>query len=230
MREPDTALVAVFKVYAKKNEPKSLEAGRLICDDLEVCEIRKPGARDFSVHPATEVSHWQDNIETGEQTQVTYAERFARQYQQFKAHVAQTKTGTPLANAPFLSEGRRAELRAQNIYTVEQLVGIDGQELKNLGPGGRDLKNKAIEYVETSRLQATDGKLAAELEALRAKNAVLEEDVQRLKEKAEGEFSDMTDEQLREFITSTTGHAPHGSLARKTLLRMAQGAKTEKAA
>ena len=64
-------------------------------------------------------------------------------------------------------------------------------------------------------MHAVDSKLAAELDALRAKNAVLEEDVQRLKEKSEGEFADMTDEQLREFITSTTGHAPHGSVVQK---------------
>ena len=32
--------------------------------------------------------------------------------------------------------------RALNLYTVEQLAAIDGQELKNLGPGGRELKNQ----------------------------------------------------------------------------------------
>src|SRR4030095_3061226 len=100
------------------------------------------------------VSHWITDIYGGDARQVTYAERFSRQYQQFKAQSAQTKTGTPLAEVPFLTEARRAELRAQNVYTVEQLVAVDGQELKNLGVGGRELKNKAIEYVEESKLAA----------------------------------------------------------------------------
>ena len=50
----------------------------------------------------------------------------------------------------FLTEARRAELRAQNIYTIEALAAIDGLELKNLGMDGRDLKNKAMEYLEES--------------------------------------------------------------------------------
>jgi hypothetical protein len=229
-KDPDASLVALFKTYARKNEAKTVEAGRLICDDMEVCEIRAAGSRNFSVHPATALSHWENNPETGEQTPVTYAERFARQYQQFKARAAQTKSGTPLTEAAFLTESRRAELRAQNIYIVEQLAAIDGQELKNLGPGGRDLKNRAIEFIEASDGNAVNTKLAAELEAMRARNAVLEEDVQRLKEKSDGEFDDMTDEQLRDYITTNTGHAPHGSVSRKTLLRMAASSRPEKVA
>ena len=63
MREPDTARPGApsSKCYAKKNEPR-ISGGRQadLRDDLEVCEIRKPGSRrdEFPVHPATEVSHW----------------------------------------------------------------------------------------------------------------------------------------------------------------------------
>ena len=120
----------------------------------------------MSVFPAMAFSHWKNDPETGEQTKVTYAERFMRQYRQFKAMAAQTKSGTPLAHAPFLTEARRAELRAQNIYTVEALADIDGQELKNLGTGGREMKNKAMEYIAESKTQAPNMAAAAELEAL----------------------------------------------------------------
>ena len=50
--------------------------------------------------------------------QITYAERFHRQYRQFKEHAQQTKSGIPLAGVPFLFQTRKAELRALNIYTV----------------------------------------------------------------------------------------------------------------
>jgi hypothetical protein len=229
-KDPDASLVPVFKILARKNEAKTIEAGRLVCDDVEVCEIRAPGSRNMSVFPATAVSHWSDNPETGEQTPITYAERFPRQYQQFKAHAAQTKSGTPLTEVAFLTEGRRAELRAQNVYTVEQLAAIDGQELKNLGPGGRDMKNRAIEFIEESKVRSVDTKLASELEAMRARNAVLEEDVARLKENAEGEFAEMSIEQLRDFITSNSGHAPQGTINRKGLLRMAMSLREDKVA
>jgi hypothetical protein len=224
--DPDAVIVALFRNHAIKNEAKSAEAGRPIYDDMEVCEIRFPGSRSVSVFPATAFSHWNNNPHTGEQTPVTYAERFMHQYQQFKMQHTQTKSGTPLAHVPFLTEARRAELRALNIYTAEQLAGIDGQELKNLGQNGRDLKNKAREYIEESKEVAPTSQLMAEVEALRARNAILEEDAKLLldhskDDAADTDFNNMSLEQLREYITTNSGHAPHGSIGRKTLIRMA---------
>jgi hypothetical protein len=236
LRDPDDALVVLFKHEAVKNEAKSLAEGRPIHDDREMVEIRIPGSKDVKVFPALARSHWNTNPYTGEMTPITYAERFARQYAQFKAKLAQTKSGTPLDLAPFLTEGARASLRAQNIYTVEQLAHIDGQELKNLGPGGREQKNLALEYIADSKAGAPNLQMAAELEALRARNAVLEEDI-KLKalraaetKSADGDLDEMTSEQLRDYVTTHTGQAPIGNLNHKTLKRMAAEATPSKAA
>jgi len=134
---------------------------------------------------------------------------------------------------PFLSEGKRAELRAQNVYTVEMLAAIDGPELKNLGQGGRDWKNSAIAYLEESRRGAPNLQLQAELEALKAKNAILEEDLARKKAaeaQVASEFKDMSLEQLREYITTNSGNAPLGSMNRVTLIRMAEACRPDKVA
>lgn len=223
VRDPDESIVALFKHHAVKNEGKTLKEGRPIYDDMEICELRFPGSRAVSVFPAMAFSHWINDPETGEQTKMTYAERFARQYRQFKEQHAQTKSGTPLAHALFLTEARRSELRALNIYTVEALAHIDGQELKNLGAGGRDLKNKAQEYIKESKSNAPNLALQAELEALKARNAILEEDKERRTK--DDPFEDMTTDQIRDFIRENTGHAPHGALNRKTLVRMATEAQ-----
>jgi hypothetical protein len=232
-RDPDASLVATFRHHPMPNDAKSATEGRPIYDDVEVVDIRKPGSRDFTTHPAIEVCGWTVDPHTGGQVQVTYAERFSRQYQQFKAKLTQTKSGTPIDHAPFLTEGRRAELRAQNIYTVEQLAGIDGQELKNLGQGGREMKNWAMEYIAESKIAAPSMQLQAELEALRARNQVLEEDNDALKRRtatAEAQFEDMTDDQIHKYIQTHTGHPPQGNLPRKTLVRMAMEARPSKAA
>ena len=107
---------------------------------------------------------------------------------------------------------------------VEQLAAIDGQELKNLGPGGRDLKNRAMEWIADSKSNAPNLQLQAELEAERAKNQVLQDDLETLKTRstaAEHEFEAMTDDQLRRYIQSATGHAPQGNVPTKMLIRMA---------
>ena len=232
-RDPDETIIALFKNHAVQNEMASAKAGRPIFDDLEVVEIRFPGSRSVSVFPATAVSHWATDFQTGYQRQVTYAERFSHQYRQFKQHAAQTKSGTPLDYAPFLTEGRKAELRAQNLYTIEQLAAIEGAELKNLGNGGREMKNQAIAFIEESKVHAPDTQMKAELEALRARNAILEEDAERAKAAAVaevGEFEAMSLDQLRQYIATHSGQAPLGSMNKKTLIRMAQECKPEKAA
>jgi hypothetical protein len=232
-RDPDEMLVVLFRNLAQPNRTKSLAEGRPVFDDVEVCEIRAPGMKDVKVFPANTFARWVVDRETGEQVAQSYAERFRHQYQQFKAKATQTKSGTPLEFATFLSDGRRAELRAQNVYTIEQLATIEGTELSNLGPGGREMKNNAVAYIEESRSAAPNLQMIEELAQLKARNQILEEDAARLKAERNGgdsEFDAMTLEQLREYVTTNTGHAPHGSLNRKTLTRMALGARPDQAA
>lgn len=240
----DDRLVVVFKMVPVKNEAKSEEAGRPIFDDVEHCEIRPPGSRDTKVHPATEPSHkaTEDDFST-EEYWVTYAERFPRQFRQFREQQSQTVSGTPLNQAKFMTPGKVSEMRALNIYTVEQLAEVDGQELKNLGAGGRDLKNRAQEYISESKINAPATNAIEQLAQMKARNEIIEEDLRRLqaalaaqKEKqtevpaetppaeAPQGIYDMSDQQLKDYIAHYTGNAPQGIIPRKTLLRMAQNA------
>jgi predicted RecB family nuclease len=237
LQDPDSVLIVLFKSGTSVNPARSLKEGRPIFEDIELCEIRQPGSRDVKVFPAhAKCPQKKHDPYSGSERSITYAERFAHQYQQFTAQVVQTRSGTPLEFVPFLTEARRAEMRGLNIYTVEALAHIDGQELKNLGQGGRELKNQAEAYIERVRQGAPAFEVTAELEALRARNRMLEDDNTALKsapkeasEAPKNSFDDMSVEQLREYIIACTGHAPHGALSQKVLKRMAEDA-TSKAA
>jgi hypothetical protein len=228
----DRGVIATWRNDVVKNPKKSAEAGRPIFDDVELVEMRHPGSKDTSVHPAWEGSHWGEDPLTGEYRRITFAERFAKQYQQFKAHHQQTKSGTPLDYLPFLTAAKVAELRALNIYTAEALSLIDGSDLKNLGPGGREMKNQAVAFLESSSDMAKVTKLEAELEAVRARNQVLEDDLksQPAYKEPPSEFDGMTDEQIKEHIKALTGTTPRGNPSRRTLIRMAQEQKGNVAA
>lgn len=232
MPRDERGVVAVFRNEIIRNIGKSKEAGRPIYDDIEAVELRYPGSKNVSVFPAMDFSHWDDDEVNGGQRPITYAERFPRQYQQFKAREQQTKAGTPLDYLPFLTDGKRAELRAQNIYTAEALTVIDGPELKNLGPGGRDLKNQATAFLESGSELARINKLEAELIEMRAKNQVLEDDLKAaaIQKPPPTEYDSMTDDQLRSHVKALTGIDPKGNLPRKTLIRMAQEQKENVAA
>lgn len=228
-----TGVVAVFRNIAIQNEGKSAQAGRPIFDDVEAVELRYPGSKNVGVFPAFEISHREEDPELGGMRKVTYAERFSKQYQQFKSRQHQTKSGTPLDYLSFLTEARRAELRALNIYTAEALTVVDGQELKNLGPGGRELKEKAAAFLAESTEHSRITKLEAEIEALKSRNQVLEEDqkvIKNAREKAEAEYDNMSDDQLRDHVKALTGVDVKGNVPRKTLIRMAQEQKHNVAA
>ena len=228
----DKGVVAVFRNDVVKNPRKSAEAGRPIFDDIELVELRHPGSKDVGVYPAMEGSHWGEDPLTGEMRRITFAERFRTQYQQFKAHDRQTKSGTPLDYLTFLTAAKCAELRALNIYTAEALAIIDGSELKNLGPGGRELKNQAIAFLENSSDMAKVTKLEAELEEMRARNQVLEDDLktQPAAHEQPTEYDSMSDDEIKEHIKALTGVTPRGNPSRKTLIRMAQEQKGNVAA
>jgi hypothetical protein len=232
LRHTDAALIVTFMNRAKENKLKSAQEGRPIYDDEEICRIRIPGLPDVRDFPALAISGdgWKIDPFTGEQTQQTYAERFKMQYLQFKQQQTQTVSGTPLEELPTLTEARRAELRAVNVYTVEQLAFLDGQNLKNIGPYGRDLKNMAQEYIDSGRQRVTDIAAKAREEALVAKNMALEADLallkqQRLAEGIDTEFDGMTDAAIRSFIETHSGHPVVGNPPRKRLIQMATEAK-----
>lgn len=227
-------VTVVFKMHEEINHPESQSAGRPIYDDIEVCEIRFPGdTKTWAVFPALEA---EPNATRERGFVVTYAEVFNEQYLQFKSRQQQTVSGTPLSEAPFLSEGKRRELRALNIHSVEQLAALDGANLKTLGMGGREWKNQAAAF-----LAAANG--TANVTAMAATIAQLQETVKLLLAGQGGaasqipsapppggagdgaaleiELNDCSDDQLREFIKKESGKAAPHNAGRPALLARA---------
>lgn len=215
-----------FKILTTRNDAKSKEMGRPIYDDLEVCEIRMAANKQtVAVFPAHEVSGWVDG-EDGTRTEQTYAMRYPDQYKKFKAGEAQAMSGTPLEELPFLTQSKRMELKALNIYTAEALSMLDGQNLKLLGIGGRELKNQAIAYLENAAGSADVTKLASDNALLKDQIAELREQMAALQKQATlpaaaSAFDDWADGDLKDHIEKATGSRPRGNPSHATLVGMA---------
>jgi hypothetical protein len=236
----EQTITVIFAQHQEQNHPKSAAAGRPIYDDMEVCEIRFPGdLKCWAVFPAHEA---EPNATREAGHVVTYAEHYNEQYRKFKAQEQQTVAGTPLSEAPFLTEGKRRELRALNIHTVEQLAGLDGAHLKTLGMGGREWKNQAAAFLAAAagtadvtgmatRIAQLEESLAIALKAVNAtppapQLAGAGDDGTR-KEKS---IEDCSDDELREFIKAEQGKpAPHNA-GRAALLARATELATKAAA
>lgn len=251
----DNQVVPIFRVHSVPNEAKSKKAGRPIFDDMEVCELRFPANRKtVGVFPAQEVFKY-DVGPSGMNEPITYAMAYPEQYKQFKSGMAQTMSGTPIEELPFLTQGKRFELKALNIYTAEQLAALDGQPLKQLGMDGRNLKDQAQAFMNSASGSADVTRLASENAQLREMLAQMQVQIDRISvpgqepstapaqqdadepaygtapgeaASAESQFSDWPDADIKEWIKEESGSAPRGNPNHETLVRMAAEIYAEK--
>jgi hypothetical protein len=230
--------VAIFKTHSTRNETKSKAAGRPIYDDIEVCELRFAANRQtVGVYPAHEVFKWHDDPESGERTPLTYALAYPDQYRKFKAGEAQVASGTPLGELPFLSQGKRLELKALNIHTAESLAALDGQALRMLGQGGRELKEKAQAYLDaaTSTAVVTDqaeliAQLRARIEQLevgRPAESPADSDADDKQVNSDSPFASMDPEDIVNWLTEVTKKKPRKNLSKAELVKLADETNAE---
>jgi hypothetical protein len=217
----DTDLVVPrFFVHTVPDEVQSKEKGRPVFKDIECVEIRlAANKQSLPVFPAHEVWEWGEV--DGIHQEITYAMRFPEQYRKFKAGEAQAVAGTPLEELTFLTQAKRYELKALNVYTVEALASLDSQPLKNLGQEGRDLKNQAVAYLAKATDGAATSKMASELTRLRERVAELEQGAVTPETGSVSPFFDMDAEAIKVWIGDNTGSKPRGQPSHETLVRMA---------
>lgn len=219
MENPDLALGVEFFTMAVENRAKSLDAGRPIFEDREMVRIAFPADnKRIHVAPANEM-HYVAHA----RQQMTYAQRFEASYRAFKDANEDFVAGTPLKEAPFLTNAEREELKAQKIKTVEQLAGLPDVGVKKLGIGWREKVEQAKAYLESADGLSQIAALKAEIEALKAGKA---------EEKAAApvgdQFAGFTDDDLKNMIRDAGGEVPRGNASRGKLIERLQEIAAEK--
>lgn len=203
----DSQVVPFFKTVTQEDVAASKAEGRPIFKEMEVVEIRIAGDRNYApVFPAHDI--WVSDH--GEP--MTYAERFKDAYARFAEGREQVADGTPLSELPFLTEAKRATLRALKIYTAEALAGLNDNKIKSLGGDGHELKAQADAYLKAAKGGAQANAMAAEIETLRAQVAELS---------GKGDApEDGEKEALKAQIADLTGSRPRGNPSVETLREM----------
>jgi hypothetical protein len=229
-----------FKNVAVENLAKSAKEGRPIFDQQEQVHIKFVGdTRKELVAPA----HEKCIRDPATNQWVSYAQLYHRHYDAFKSGEAAIGDGTPIAELPFLTEARRAELRALHVHTAEALAQLEGPNLSRLGMYGRQLKDQAQTYIQKAkdsaletRLSAENASLRAQLEALGAQVAAMQPHAAPPQPAPEDEmeaasvFENWDDPALKAFIKDRTGITPRGQPGHATLVRLAEDANAKEAA
>ncbi len=240
MATPNESLVfARFFTHTAPDEVASKKENRPMFKDYEAVEIRfAANKKTIHVAPAHEVFKRERNFQTGEVNEITYAMAYNDQYKKFKAGEAQDQSGTPLSELTFLTASKRLELKALNIHTAEALAALDGTPLKQLGMGGRELKNQAQAYLDAAKGSVDVVAMAAQIAALQEliaslkgnpvnfENFIPDEPGPRLPGGSDGgvtvsPFADMAPDDIKNWIESATGERPKGNPNHATLVKRA---------
>lgn len=247
--EDTSHLYIEFFSSPEEDKNATREQGRPIFVEKEFVRIKWVGDRlKELVAPADDHCGWARDSLGSDQREKTYKEEFPRHYEAFKKNQDVAGSGTPLSELPFLTNSKRAELKALNIHTAESLAQLDGTPLQRLGMGGRELKNQAQAYLDKARDGAVDAKLAAQNARLEDELAKMRAQMQELlsrqaqpmgpvigsegqvarpaqidehDELAAGAFIDWPDDELRNYIRTKTGAAVRGQPSHETLVKMA---------
>jgi len=107
-----------------------------------------------------------------------WIEKIEKAYKAWKAGQALPEEGTPLLQWGIPSPAQREKLLSLHIFTVEQLAEATEEALHNFGMGGRDLRQRARDYLAVTQNQGA--KVAAEMAELRKANEDQQTQIQAL--------------------------------------------------
>jgi hypothetical protein len=219
----EITVTPVFKHVTVEDIPASEREKRPVMKTIEAVEVRFAGSKLYSpVFPVN--AQWRRE---GHKV-ITYAERWADQYRAFLDGSEQKAAGTPLEMLqPYgITPNQLSLCRTLKIYSIEALHHLEGQELKNLQMNANPLKEMARRYMadrsagaqsasEIETLKAEIERLKAVIPAKEATPAEIEQAVQA----ADDEYSELTDDQLKERIAEKVGRKPAGNPSRATLVQ-----------
>lgn len=142
-----------FTVETAEDRNASLAAGRYIARDVDMVNITPAGSKDVVIRNAEE---WLADIQfrarkNPPEYNPTWAEHFASSYRAFKEGNELPALGTPVRTWPVASPAQVKNLISARLMTVEDLAVANESALNMIGMGARDLKNKAIAWLEQSK-------------------------------------------------------------------------------
>lgn len=152
---------ARFLMIPKPNKQASIKAGHNVYEDKPYVEILKQGG---------DICQFAVNDE--------FKRRYPEKWSAFEAGLEEPKNGLPLEKWPGCTRAQCENLKSVNLFTVEDLANSSDIGLESYGMGGRELQNKAKNYLEaakdTGAMSLRLEELEKKMEALVGKNLELE--------------------------------------------------------
>lgn len=156
-----------FHVVAVKEEALSAIHGRPMFRDEERVQFLQPGSLNSHVAIVTD----------------EHRRRWPEQYAAFKAGTTMATVGTPLEQWPMLTRSMVAELKAQEIHTVEQCAALSDEVIsRSRSTGMRKICVAAKAYLDDAEMIKQNAEYARQNELMEMRNAQLEAQMAAMQE------------------------------------------------
>lgn len=149
-------IVPRFFLHEQQDDLGTARAGRPIFRIEERVEIIMPG--NPLTRPVQRVTD-------------EHRERWPKEYEAFKKGEELSHEGTPLEYWPVLNRAMIRELKALDIYTIEQVAELSDLAVQRIGMGGLKMRELAKAYFDDAKAQAITTELAHQNEQYEAKLA-----------------------------------------------------------
>lgn len=156
----------------------SIKAGGLVMKDVDFAVIRAVGSVNSVEKEATAWLQYCKEQAAQERMNPEWVKAWLKMYEDFKSGRESVPLGLHVRQWPSISRAQAENLVAAGVLVVEDVAVINEMTMERIGMGARELKNKAVAYLE-SREQ---NKAAEQLTALRAELDDRDKRIERLEQ------------------------------------------------
>lgn len=173
----DRAPYVRFERTVKEDKKASTEAGHFVGRDVDVVKVTPPDSKDIFIQNAADWFQQREVDVQGGRFPPDWLRKFREQYEAWKQGQELPPDGTPIKGWDVISPAQRETLIAMHVLTVEDAAELKEDELRRVGMGGVEIRNKARAWLAQ---RGDKGPLTMKMAALQAENDTLKVQVETL--------------------------------------------------
>lgn len=173
-----------FKRIAVHDKKRSEELGRRVTKDVDFAFVMQPGSKDQVERVAED---WLNMLKlkivngSADAYPQEWVDGFHAKYKAWQNGMDAPLNGTSVKEWPILSPAQAENFISLHILTIEDVAAMTEQAMSAYGMGGREFKQKAIDWIKGKDQSAQENEL------LRKQLAEMTERLLKLESKAEDE-------------------------------------------
>lgn len=167
-----------FDTVSIEDRSKSIETGKTAWKDVDVAYVTPVGSKDRTELVVSEYFTMLEKEVMNDRFDPSWLANYKQSYENYKIGKVDDVEGTALKNWPSLGSPSLLKLLNElGFRSVEEVAAMNEEAIQALGMGARALKQKAIDWLESSK---DIGKTSEELSAVKAENENLKVSLEAL--------------------------------------------------